>query len=262
MTPKQLDKYYTNKDVALHCINLVRQHCTWKGAWVEPSAGNGVFLQEGMVKEAFDIFPENTNIQQANWFDVEISYEYGLIGNPPFGKRNSLSKDFIRKAVEDKNCKAIAFVLPSVYNKHTLQKVFPSSWSLVYSENLEDNSFTFEGNPYKIPCVFQIWELNGNIDLRAVERKTFSNKDFTICSKEDADLFVFGAAPRKVIYPSEVNNNNRGYYLKSHALTSEELRDKIIKVDWKGNSSANGGVAWLTKTEFMNQYEEKYHDAK
>jgi hypothetical protein len=260
---KTLDKYYTRSDVAATCSEVLQKVIdVSKYTWVEPSAGSGAFLFD-YVTEAYDLVPEHPSVVKKDWFDVTINTKHGLIGNPPFGKRNKLSKAFIKKAVEDVNCECIAFVLPAVYNKHTLQKVFPDNWKLISNTTLDAQSFTFENDSYSIPSVFQVWVKESSLPCqRAVERKDFSNKHFSICSKESGELFVMGASCNTVKYPNDVLPTNRGYYLQTNSLTVEELKSNIESVNWKGLSSAKGGVAWLTKTEFMNQYEEVFNGSK
>jgi len=96
---------------------------------IEPSAGNGAFSRN--IKHnnfiALDIEPENDKIIQQDWFEYKPNQEGDIlvIGNPPFGKRNMLSKKFIQHAMTF--AKTIAFILPDVYNKHTLQSVFFSN---------------------------------------------------------------------------------------------------------------------------------------
>ena len=76
-------------------------------------------------------------------------------------------------------------------------------------------------------------------------------EDFKFGSDKDYDLFVFGASPKKVI--CNPTPNNRGHFLKAK-IDIDTLIAKIKAVNWKGNSCANGGVFWLTKTEFLDQY--------
>ena len=81
-------------------------------------------------------------------------------------------------------------------------------------------------------------------------------------SKKDADkadIFSFGAAPYNLIDPPEVKSNNRGYFLKS-CIDKEKLCSNIKSVDWKskGASSVSGGVFWITKSEFIKYYTERY----
>lgn len=257
------DKFYTNKDVANYCISLLRKHISKCDTIIEPSAGAGAFIFD-KTTHALDIEPEGEGIIKSNWFDVCL-WEFGesicVYGNPPFGKRNVLTTQFIQHALNGGNVDVIAFVLPQVFNKHTLQAVFPTNWVLVESVELPKDSFTEDGKPYGINTVFQIWVRNSTLpNLRAIERTSFINEDFSIVlDPKIADLFILGAAPKVAKLPSEVTPTNRGYYLKSH-IGIDNLKKKLYDVNWQGNSSANGGVAWLTKTEIMNNYERHHCD--
>lgn len=261
---RDFDKYYTKRNIATDCSNTIKSLiCISDFFWIEPSAGSGNFLFD-YVDIAYDLLPESDNIIQGDWLKTpNPNIPYALLGNPPFGKRNLLSKAFIQKSANDFNCKYICFILPEVYNKHTLQKTFPLNWKLIHSNKLPSNSFTLDDNDYHVPCVFQIWARDSELpNLRAIERKVFENKHFTICKKEHADLFVLGASISTVKDLNEVTINNRGYYLKTNLLTKHELKRNIQSIKWKGLSSASGGVAWLTKTEFINQYEEVFNECK
>lgn len=262
------DKFYTNPNIAKSCVmvlNKVFPHLNYLKI-IEPSAGNGSFSNL-LNCTAYDICPDDKDekIIKADFFEVKLPDKpFGLVGNPPFGLRNKLTKAFIKKGVDDPNCKLIAFVLPECFDKITNQKVFPDDWCLLESFELPPSSFIVGEEPFHVPCVFYIWarnDVSGGVNKRE-KPYTEVSPDFTIVRKdEEADLFVFGAAPRKIIPPVEVNENNRGYYLKSH-IDPEVLKSKILDVDWKsfGKSSVNGGVFWLTKTEFLRAYIESYKD--
>lgn len=251
-----LDQYYTKPDVAKKCIEVMLEYADRDIRWIEPSAGTGSFIFDKTFK-AYDLEPKAIGVEKANWFDVVLpDVAFGVYGNPPYGERNTLSKKFIEKVVNNKHCKVIAFLLPTSFNKHTLQKVFTSKWILLHKYTPNEDSFIYNGDDYKIPCVFQVWVRKSfitGVDLREVERKDFDNKHFSIV-KSDGDIFVMGAAPKTVKFPNEVNSNNRGYWLKSK-IPLQELIANIQSTDWRGNSSASGGVYWLNKTEFLNCYE-------
>jgi hypothetical protein len=106
-----------------------------------------------------------------------------------------------------------------------------------------------------VPCVFQIWEKNSELhNLREVRQPTECS-DFSFGNRDDSDIFVFGAAPTKIIDPGEVLPTNRGYFLKSK-VDVKELYAKITSVDWKtaARSSVSGGVAWFSRDEFVKHY--------
>ncbi len=259
-----MDKYYTKPEVAEKCVEILKSIVdVYDYEFIEPSAGSGAFMFD-FVSKAFDILPEKEGVIKADWFLTKIEGSYALIGNPPFGKRNSLSKAFIKKAVNEE-CKLISFILPTVYEKHTLQRVFPDNWQLVSSTRLDENSFTHEGNDYSIPCVFQVWMKDSTKEnLRVVERKHFFNSHFEIVKKQDPfDFFMFGAAPKNLIDKHLIGSNNRGYCVRSK-IDVKTLKENILNIDWntEGKSSASGGVSWFTKQEILEIYERHYDDSK
>ena len=173
-----------------------------------------------------------------------------VIGNPPFGRYHNLSSKFISHALSFSNVQTIAFVLPNVYRKHTGQRILPYNWRIVSITALGRNCFTLEGKAYHVPASFFIFDKSEGKDLRVDPDARTETNDFKFSNKDDFDIFVFGASPKRIKVPT---SNNRGYFLKSK-IPVEALISKIKAVDWNGNSCANGGVYWLTKFEFLEQY--------
>lgn len=252
-----LDKFYTNPSVAEFCygrlLSFVKDETL-----VEPSAGDGSFYKIlRSPKIGFDVDTECDGVILGDWFDQSVPLDSVVVGNPPFGNRNDLTKRFIQHSLPYAKC--IAFVLPAVFKKETLQTVFPKNWILVDSVDLPRDSFLLNGEDYHVPCVFQIW-LNSDKypeqykNLRESVKPELVIADFEFTNDKDAaDYFVFGAAPHKLILPSEVNENNRGYYLKSNV---QNLAKRFKAIDWKkhSHSSVNGGVAWFTKKQIIFSY--------
>jgi len=255
----ELDKFYTDHQVARDLASEVLNMYKDSVRYVEPSAGDGAFskwLPSDSI--AYDIEPQAEGILQKDFFSVEsIPEGTCVIGNPPFGQRNNLSKGFILHSIL-LGAKAIAFVLPMVYRKPSLQKVFPSDYSLILDKSLGRESFTLEGHPYHVPCCFQVWEKHSEQeDLRFTTEFIRSNSYFSLCKKDDADLFVFGAAPKKIIRPEDVKPSNRGYYIKAISRTKDELKEMLMEIDLSqyGKSSVNAGVYWLTQAELLEYAE-------
>lgn len=254
------DKFYTKSNVAEHCIDVLLQFVDKDECFIEPSSGNGSFsnlLPNNHI--ALDIEPENEKITKLDFFDFIVPTDSIVVGNPPFGERNALTKQFIKHSL---NSKCIAFILPSVFCKETLQRVFPENWSLVYNEVLPDNAFTLNGNDYHVPCVFQIWLKDDTVhdNLRETTIPTFETDDFVFTDKESANFFMFGAAPHKIVAVDQVSCNNRGYWLH----TTPDMVERLRVIPWKkyALSSVNGGVAWYTKKQILNIYGEHYADRK
>lgn len=250
----ELDRFYTKDLVAKQCIDTLLRYCQDSDLFVEPSAGGGAFFRQlPNNKVGLDLAPSCDGVVKGDWFDYEPPCGCVVVGNPPFGTRNSLTKAFIKHSLD--KAKIIAFVLPSSYRKETTQAVFPVEWNLVESIDLPHNSFTFEGDDYHVPCVFQIWIKNYLTDLRESSKVKITTEDFEFVGKIDADWFTFGASPSKTLDKEEVTSKNRGYYIKEKI---EGVRTVFSLIDWKkkANSSVSGGVAWYSKQEIINIYEE------
>lgn len=258
---RSFDKFYTKDNVVKKCLKEI---CLSKyDLVIEPSAGSGSFSNE--IKHnnlvSLDIFPENKNIRKQDWLKYKIPKSFKkviILGNPPFGNRNNLSISFIKHSLSFSNVKTIAFVLPNVYNKYTLQKNIPKDWRISKIVSLDKNSFEINGESYHVPCSFFIFEKGRGRDLRVDPKKYVESLDFEWGDKNNFDVFMFGASPKKLI-TNEPNKNNRGYYLKSKIKVSELIK-KIREIEWEGNSSVNGGVAWFTKMEIIKKYDDFFYN--
>jgi len=253
----RLDKFYTKPNIALDCILKLDSTIEYDMI-VEPSAGNGSFSNQIFHTDLrkYDLEPENDGIIKMDWFDVKLDLSNSLvIGNPPFGKRNFLSKKFIQHAIS-LNAKTIAFILPDVYYKHTLQSVFPKEYRLINSYKLPNNSFTINGEDFNLPCTFFIWDKSKGSDWR-VDPYAYTTSDFEMVTKSNSDdtcFYVMGASPNVVKEPTDVSDTNRGYYIKPLNKSKVELMELFKIIDFKGYSSANGGVSWRTKSEIIESY--------
>jgi len=68
-----------------------------------------------------------------------------FIGNPPFSRRASTAVKFIKHAAKS-------------FKKESMQKHIPLRFHLVYQCDLEEDSFTINGEDKHISCVLQIWK--------------------------------------------------------------------------------------------------------
>lgn len=266
---KLLDKYYTKTATVARCLRALddMRPVRYYDHVIDPSAGAGAFYHAiaHNRKLGMDIDPEHKAIQQQDWLEYQIKPDFQsvlVIGNPPFGQYHRLSTAFIRHALSFDNVKTIGFILPNVYKKHTRQRVLPrngevfqSNWRIASITDLDEYSFTLNNKDYHIPSAFFVFDKSNGIDLRVDAHKYPDSKHFSFGRKNDFDIFVFGASPKHIT--KHPKSNNRGYYLKSKVDTNI-LINNIKKLDWTGNSCASGGVFWLTKHEFLEQYISHY----
>lgn len=253
---RDADKFYTKPVVVKSLLKHI--DFTNYDLIIEPSAGSGNFFNElpkGSI--GLDLYPESTNIQKQDWLQYKIkdtAKNVLIIGNPPFGKSNNLSKAFLKHAFSHTNVKTVAFVLPNVYRKHTIQKAIPNSFIIKDIIELPNESFTLAGKSFHVPCSFFVFERGTGQDLR--QDVNISSNDFTFGTKLDYDFFVFGAAPHRTIMSPK--SNNRGYYIKATGKDIKTLRHNFKTINWKGYSSAGGGVSWFTKVDLIENYNKNH----
>lgn len=168
------DQFYTNIDVAKYCIGIILSllPAAKQYLWVEPSAGNGVFLHNlpnHIKKIGLDIDPKAKDIQQQDYLEWQPPTGRPIIvfGNPPFGRQSSLAKAFISKSCTFAD--VIAFILPKSFIKPSMNNAFDRKFHLLQSIELNKNSFVINDEPYDVPCVFQIWQKK-DVD-REIEQK-------------------------------------------------------------------------------------------
>lgn len=174
------DQFYTSPNVAKKCIQILisklHDDALHSPApvlplssylWVEPSAGNGAFLNNipnTYDKIGIDIEPQCANIIKYDfltWVPPETNQKPVIIfGNPPFGRQSSIAKSFIKHSCKFSSTFIIAFILPRSFVKPSMSCAFDSHFHCIHSSNVESNAFVLggDGTPYDVPCVFQIWQ--------------------------------------------------------------------------------------------------------
>lgn len=189
-TAKELDKFYTRPQVADRLIDAACEALGLDRAtqvFLEPSAGSGAFSSQIPNVLAYDLMPESADIAKADFLELLPSWEKGktvTIGNPPFGRRAKLAIQFINRAASHTD--AVCFILPNTFRRYNIQNALDDNLALIMDEDLdEDNSFTFEGDPYSLRCVFQIWVRKDGAywrddmeDLRMIDRPPIKHDDF------------------------------------------------------------------------------------
>lgn len=255
-----LDQYFTKPEVVQRCLDELGDPSSYDLV-IEPSAGSGAFLNAVRHKNkiGLDIDPQHKAVVLADWLEYDVPDRYNsvlVVGNPPYGQYHKLSSAFIRRAMSFENVQTIGFILPNVYRKYTRQRIIPQHWRIVSITDLGRDCFTLDGKDYHVPTSFFVLDQSEGLDLRVRHQlKVTGTKDFEFATPRDFDVFVFGASPKRVI--TDPAPNNRGHYLKAKVPVPTLIK-RIKGVDWKGNSCANGGVYWLTKHEFAEQYDKQY----
>lgn len=256
------DKFYTKPEIAKQCLQTLDMDKY--DLVIEPSAGNGSFFSiiENDNKIGLDIKPDHHDIKKEDWLKYQIPTRANsvlVVGNPPFGASNKLSKAFIKHAASFDNVDTIAFILPSAYNKHTLQKYVPIEYKLTDIKTLPANSFILNGENFDIPCCFFIFQKNTDKEcLRFNPDLYIDTADWEFSGSSDYHFYVMGAALNTT--KKKPTKNNRGYYIKVKDPSKVDLvENNFKKAVWKGYGTAGGGVAWFTKPEVVKVYKEQFN---
>jgi hypothetical protein len=228
-----LDKYYTNEGIVNHCIKVVDELGIDYTEVIEPSAGNGAFSLKIPNCIAYDIAPEHESVIEQDFLKLELPYKENrlIIGNPPFGSRNSLSVKFFKHSVD--MCDYIAFILPvSQYNNN--QQMY--EFDLIYSEVLP--LIEFSGR--ELLCCFNIYKRPKNglnktkinyklNDVTILEWRRGGTYEIPL--SYDLGICSWGASIGK-----EIKEQGQ-FALENYIIVNKpELKEKIIKllleVDW------------------------------
>ena len=227
MAKIQNDKYYTSPDLAEYCVKKTREVIGEDNIieYIEPSAGSGVFLNYlDKPYFAYDIEPEDDRVVKADWLEIDLGYKKGrcIIGNPPFGSRNTLSVQFYKKSIV--LCDYIAFILPiSQFNNN--QQMY--EFDLVYSEDLGKREYSDR----VVHCCFNIYkkpsgQLNSKPDykLKDIDITEVRLNNKTV-EKYDFKIIAWGAGVGRLL-------NSDEHYAKEFYITvnREELKGKVLKV--------------------------------
>ena len=231
------DKYYTSPELAEYCVKKTKEIIGEDNIteYIEPSAGSGVFLEYfDKPYLAYDIEPESDKVIKQDWLTLDLDYKKGrcVIGNPPFGSKNTLSVKFFKKAVNV--CDYISFILP-ISQLNNNQQMY--EFDLVHSEDLGLRHYS---DRY-LHCCFNIYKRpsNGlnkknNYKLKDVvikeNRRTgqqidSGNYDIGICS------FGSGIIGR---IPTYVGQYAKEFYFKiNNDVFREEIIELIKTTDWE-----------------------------
>lgn len=131
--------------------------------WVEPSAGSGSFLyaaeQHGIDIQGYDIHPLRNDIVQVDFLQQDLNLKNkAVIGNPPYGRRNSLTIEFIDRAFKQ-GAEYVGFLLMGGFMAHsTISRIKePCEIIAIRQYNIQfenEHGEKVNSNILKLPMVF------------------------------------------------------------------------------------------------------------
>lgn len=255
MKNRLLDQFYTKNEVALDCVNkvkdIIQQNNVMANIWLEPSAGTGAFfnlLPDN--KLGFDIEPRCSGVIEKDFLLAGVNEDNCItIGNPPFGKNSSLAIKFFNKAAMFSSL--IAFIVPKTFKKDSVIEKLNNNFHLIYECDIPKFSFIFNEKDYDVPCVFQVWKKESI--KRVTKQKILTNSDFQFTNKDKASI----AIQRVGVNAGKVKRVFDNCAIASHYFikATEDIIVLLEKIDWSTVKYNTAGNPSISKRELIDLYE-------
>jgi hypothetical protein len=184
LSDKEKDKFYTDKDTAKYCLDVLYgvlksyEKNIEQFVFVEPSVGSGNFYNLiPNEKIAIDIQPEIPDAITADyltWTPSDLTKRYVVVGNPPFGLRSNMALRFINHS---QYAEYVAFILPQTFesNGKGSCKKRVKGFNLIHSEKVSPKFYFPDGKSVNVNVVFQIWAKHHRIIEQSQTANTFIN---------------------------------------------------------------------------------------
>jgi hypothetical protein len=243
-----LDQFYTSEELARSCFEKVKSYGNEGSIWLEPSAGTGAFYSLFSEKRVgYDLEPKYSEIETADFMLVDLNFlkteDVITVGNPPFGKNSALAVKFFNRCAEVS--RIIAMILPRTFRKPSIINRLDKSYHLVLDDTIPAFSFIADGQPYDVPCCFQIWARRDT--LREKIDTPTTHEDFSFCKREQGDFAVqrVGVNAGRVKDISDKIADPSHYYIKDLVGGVRGIMEGLnfdgVKFETAGNPSVSKG---------------------
>jgi hypothetical protein len=208
-------------------------------AWIEPSAGDGVFYDllppEGRI--GIDIDPlreEFIGVDFLEFERFEPGVKYGAIGNPPWQKNGCVR--FFNHAA--KFCTVIAFILPRSFERDGLASRLDPRFHLLHSESLPVTLFRRGHKGQMFASLFQIW-VRDDLEHSPRERPVRSHRDFEFLPRssdyQGADIILrrVGTDAGRILQVGEIPTIANCYLIRvPPGIDIAHVRARLAAISW------------------------------
>ena len=246
-----LYQFYTNSDIAKECIDTI--DVSKYDIVVEPSAGTGTFynLIEHPNKIGIDIEPKCNGVIKQDFLEWDLN-EFPLpkvltIGNPPFGRQGSSAMKFIKHA--SIFSMTIAFILPRGFKKRSVYDRVPLNFWKVNEIGIPENSFTYNGEPFDVPCVWIEYEKKNKLRIK---EKKLTPITFEFTTQENANVSIRRVGVNAgLTFPHTEVSTPSHYFVKVDNV--DEFVDKVNKIKFSDGDTT--GPRSISKNELVSKIE-------
>lgn len=268
-----LDKFYTKPDISKMCIDLTDELYSLDifDLIVEPSAGNGSFLKQLPIDKSIglDIRPDSKDIISKDFFAFypdSTKNSILTIGNPPFGKVNSLAVAFFNHASKWSN--VIAFIIPRTFRKLSIQNRLNLDFHLIKDIDIPLKPCSFVPT-MSVKCCFQIWERRPTKRERIKEQTKHTDWDFInyitdtngktmVPDNIDFAILAYGGDCGKIRFNELSSLNPKGWHFIRSKIDTNVLMDRFKSLDFSNcNNTARQNS--IGKGELVSLYSNRYN---
>ena len=221
---KDKDQFFTPLATANYCykkfIEIITEYgdSQQKYTFIEPSAGNGVFLKilPHDRRIGMDIEPKHSDIKTQDYLGWNPTQDnkYAVIGNPPFGLRGQLALKFINHSSTFADY--VCFILPQLFESDGkgVPRKRVEGLNLLHSEKLDTNFESPDGKDISVQCIFQVWS------------KFHKNDKYTITENDNTTIKVYSLSDGGT--PSTTRNKKMFYechaYIPSTCFGKDNMK--------------------------------------
>ena len=233
-TPKNsLDQFYTRPETAEACLALFAARLPGFRAdlFVEPSAGDGVFLERlPEPRYGIDIMPAASGIDTGDflaWTPDGGVETIAVVGNPPFGKNGAKAIAWFNHSA--RFAEVIAFIMPASLMKGSMQDRLDNRFHLLAEIPLLAEPFRAGSVWHQVNTVFQIWKRGSDRRPKSVRKTTHQDFRF-VANAAEADFVIrrVGGRAGKIL-PSIVGSaDTRGYSPSSNLFVKAGGVDPLL----------------------------------
>lgn len=241
MAKIELDKYYTPIEVANHCWEITEKYVDFStiNRIIEPSVGSGAFCNWKIKPNLMiDIKPQYENAIQDDYLIYPLKYEKGtlVIGNPPYGDKLKLARDFFNKSCEIADY--IGFILP-ITQLNNITSFY--KFDLIHSEDLGMQKYSDR----ELHCCFNLykrpkWKLN-DFEKQHFNGITFyrqDRKDYDSITDYDLRMCYFGnGSVGKILSDNEKYSGEYKIKVDDKHPQKQEIIRILKETDWKEKTS-------------------------
>jgi hypothetical protein len=278
---KEKDQFFTPSKTTEYCyskfLNIINIYGDDERdyIYIEPSAGNGSFLNRLPVDRRLGLDIESTNTEiticdYLNWSPIETTNKkYIVIGNPPFGLRGQLALKFINHSYNFADY--VCFILPQLFESDGkgAPRKRVKGFNLIHSEKLDTDFEEPGGKKIKVECIFQVWSKhhsNPEYDIKNIDTTnmriyslsdgstpstTRNKKMFDIC-----DAYIpstcFGKENMRYYRSFRELPNGKGYgivFLKNKSVNLQKFK----QIEWSNVSFLSTNSAYNIRTSQITE---------